>query len=122
MPGEVRHVAVPVRETPAVRILTSDERIVGRNAAIVADAQDLADVAVQVLREDRHARVVRGVVPDVIVERQIDHAVRPERSAARDRPALNPGVGLEDLLHVDERRAVEPRPCERERRHRLRAS
>ena len=69
---------------------------------------DLADVAVQVLREDPHARVVDRVVLVVIVDRQVDHAVGPEHGAARDRPTLNPVVGLEHLADVGELRALEP--------------
>ncbi len=119
MPGEVGRVAVAVREDLRVRVVAADERVVGRNAAVVADAQDLADVAVQTLRGDPHARVVGRVVPVVIVQRQVDHAVRTECGAACHRPALHPAVRFEDLLNLDQRRAVEPRACECEGGHRL---
>ncbi len=54
----------------------------------------------------------------VIVDRQIDHAVGPERRAAGERPALDPRVGDENLLHVLELRADQT--CARERERRLR--
>ena len=52
----------------------------------------------EMLREDPHARVVDGVVSVVIVDRQVDHAVGPERGAAGERAALDPRVGDENLL------------------------
>ena len=117
MPGEVRRVALPIREDLRIRILAPDERVVGRNTAVVADAQDLADVVVELLREQRLAPAVLPVVLEMIVHRQIDHAVGPERCAARHRPARNPGVELEYLLHLEKCCAVEPRACERARHH-----
>ena len=76
-------------------------------------------IAVQVLREDAHARVVDGVVLVVIIGRHVDVAVGPEHGAARDRPALDPVVGLEHLANVCELRAFEPPPCECQRRSRV---
>ena len=53
----------------------------------------------------------------MIVDGEIDHAVGPERRATRDRPALHPRIGDEDLPHVRECCAFEAGARERERRH-----
>ena len=44
---------MPVREHLGIGVAAADKRVVGRNGAVVANAQDFADVAVQVLREIR---------------------------------------------------------------------
>ncbi len=106
-----------VREDLRVRTCTPDEWVVGRNSAIVADSQNLADVIVEQLREERLVPAVLSVVLDVIVHRQIDHAVGPKDGAARHRPTRHPGVDFEYLLYIEERRALEPRPSERARQH-----
>jgi hypothetical protein len=64
-------------------------------------------------REQRLVAAVTAVVLDVIVDREIDHAVGAERRAPGHRPAGNPRVGLEDLPHIAQRIALEP--CARER-------
>ena len=117
MPGEVRHVALAESKHLRIRALAPDERVVGRNAAVVADAQDLADVVVELLRKQRLVAAVAPVVLDMVVHGQIDHAVGAEGRAPRHRPAGNPRVGLEDLLHVEQRVAVEPRASERASQH-----
>ena len=121
MPREVGHVALPVREDLRLCILAPDERVVCGNAAVIADAQHLADVVVELLREQRLAAAVLAVVLEVIVHREIDRAVGPEHRAARHRAARNPGVGDEQLLHVEQRIAVEPRARKRTREHAVRA-
>ena len=117
MPGKVRHVALAISEHLRICTLVPDERVVGRNTAVVADAQNFADVVVELLRKQRLVATVATVVLDVVVHRQIDHAVGAEGRAPRHRSAGNPRVRLEDLLHVEQRITIEPRTSERTSRH-----
>ncbi len=91
-----------VREYLSIRPFLTDERIVLWDAAVVANAHDLAEVGRDVLRQHAHAALVGRKARVVIVERQIDHAVGPELGAARDRTADVPTVDDEDVVDVCE--------------------
>ena len=115
MPGEPLRVAVAVGVDLGFRVLAADERIVRGRSAVVAQAQNLADVAAEILREHSVARIVRNVAGVAVADRQIEHPVRPDLGAA-GRSARAPRVGDENIRDVAERIAVEPAARERDRR------
>ena len=115
MPSEPLRVAVAVGVDLGFRVRAADERIVGGRRAVVAQAQHLADVAVEILREHAVARVVGDVAGIAVADGQIEHTVGPDLGAARGR-ARAPRVGDEDFRDVLERRAVEAAARERDRR------
>ena len=93
--GEAELIAMPHREDLGPRPGSADERIVGRDLAVVAQPQHLAVDAVQLLR--------------LVVERRAGrHVERPSRPKARREP-LAPSVPIADEQLFDARSA----PCRR---------
>ena len=113
VPCEIRHVAMTVGVDLRVRVIVADERVVRGDSAVVPQAHHLADVAVELLRKNSHARVVGRKVRIVVVEREIDRAVRPECGAARYGSAHDPTVGDKNFPHVGEGRVLQASPRKR---------
>ena len=145
-PQLARALAVPEAERIAMAVRIdlrlppgdADKRIVRRHAAVVADAQDLADVRSGLLRLHRDVAIAEadveqpGLVPRE--SRPVAAARRSNRAAFRDRhgvvraaaPAARrvwsgrsagPCVGNEDVLDVGQRRtAIPASACHRRRR------
>ena len=114
MPGEPLYVAVAVRVDLGSRIFAPDERIVRGCLAVVAQTQDLADVAAEILRQHPVTRIVGGVARIAVADSQIEHLVGPDlRASGRGTGA--PCVSDEDVRHILERGAVETAARERDR-------
>ena len=97
------------------RVLSADERVVRGRGPVVAQAQNLANVAAQILRLHSPARIVGGVARVAIADREVEEPVGPDFEPARGRTGA-PRVGDEDLLDARERFAVEAAARERDRR------
>src|SRR5438552_16123609 len=76
----------------------ADKRIIRRNATVVAEPQHLSDVGAQVLRENSRAVVIGGDKPVAIANRQVHHAVRPERRSSSEGAARLPGIRHENVV------------------------
>src|SRR6185295_8444122 len=103
--GQAVRIPMTVAEDLRERSRTPDERVVGRNAAVVTNAQDLAVVVVQGLRLHALAVVLRTVaaVAIAVADGHIQRAVAPEQHAPWIRAVALPGVRYEDFLKVEQR-------------------
>ena len=109
------HVAMSVGIDLRLRSFAPDKRIVRWRTPIVSKSQHLSDVGVEILGEDARAVVISKDQAVTIADRQIHHAIRPERRSS-GRSSSAPRVGHENLFDVGQRRAVEARACQRDRR------
>ncbi len=117
MKGQAIAVAVAVGEDLRQRVVASDEGVVGRHAAVVADAQRLADVIVEGLRLEPQARVILGNAAQAvaIADGDVQCRVGAEQDPPGQVAAGFPGVGDKDFLDVLEAGAAQPTARDRQR-------
>src|SRR5690606_12469625 len=103
---------------------TADERIVRRDAALVGQAQRLADVICETLRTDANAVVVlrTAAEPVAAADRAVQRAVGTGQHAPAGRVArVLPRVRHEDLADTGQLAGLEAPARDREREQAVRA-
>ena len=106
MPRESVYIAMAIGIDFRFGARAPDKRIVGWNAAVVAEPQHFSSIVAKILREHSRALVIGGHKSVAIADREVHHAVGAERSTARQGTAGFPGIRHENLMDIGERHAV----------------
>ena len=109
VPGHAIDIAVAIAPDFRQRARRFDEWVVGRHRTIVANPQDLADVAVQCLRLRACARLVAGCRAIAVTHADVQHPVRTKDHAATiGAERAFPRLCHQYVLHRGQPAIVEP--------------